>query len=107
MSSLPSVASTSEARHARQPIFTTLPNTSLPKAHRARGARRVRGAILQALQLATEFPRIGRQQTIAGVRKLVTRRYGYVIYYLLDEPADEIVVLTIRHPARARPLTDR
>jgi plasmid stabilization system protein ParE len=40
------------------------------------------------------------------VRKLVTRRYGYLAYYALDEQAEEVVILTIQHPARDRPFTD-
>jgi hypothetical protein len=36
------------------------------------------------------------------VRKLVTRRYAYLVYYTIDEPGEEIVVLTIQHPARER-----
>jgi toxin ParE1/3/4 len=48
------------------------------------------------------WPEIGRRQTVEGVRKLVTRRYPYLVYYTWDESADEIVVLTIQHPARER-----
>jgi hypothetical protein len=41
-------------------------------------------------------------QETDAVRKLVTRRYGYLIYYTVDEAADEIVLLSIQHPARER-----
>lgn len=67
-------------------------------------AQRVRAAILDAVQILTRFPRLGRAQTTEGVRKLVTRPYGYVVYYVADEPAGEIVVVTVRHPARASPV---
>jgi toxin ParE1/3/4 len=40
------------------------------------------------------------------VRKLVTRKYAYLIYYTVDEAADEIVVLNVRHPARERDYED-
>lgn len=69
-------------------------------------ARRVRAAILVSLQLATRHPRIGRPQDVAGVRKLVTRKYPYLVYYAVDEPSDELVVLTIQHPAREREYAD-
>ncbi len=69
-------------------------------------ALRVRSAIIESLQNLVVFPRIGRQQTSRGVRKLVTRRYPYLVYYLLDEASDEIVILTIQHPARDRPHSD-
>jgi toxin ParE1/3/4 len=42
------------------------------------------------------------QEAAEGVRKLVTRRYPYFVYYTVDEAAEEIVILTIQHPARER-----
>jgi plasmid stabilization system protein ParE len=52
------------------------------------------------------WPEIGRKQTAEGVRKLVTRRYPYFVYYTVDAAAEEIVILTIRHPARERSYED-
>jgi toxin ParE1/3/4 len=69
-------------------------------------AQRVRAAILNSLQNLVVFPQAGRRQKLEGVRKLVTRRYSYVVYYALDETADEIVILTIRHSAREREYED-
>jgi plasmid stabilization system protein ParE len=66
------------------------------------GALRVRSAILSSLQNLMVWPAIGRRQTAEGVRKLVTRRYPYFVYYTVDEAAEEIVILTIQHPARER-----
>jgi toxin ParE1/3/4 len=63
---------------------------------------RVRAAILDSLQNLLMSPEIGRRQTVEGVRKLVTRKYPYLVYYSFDRRADEIVILTIRHPARER-----
>ena len=54
-----------------------------------------RAAILESLQLLLLFPMLGRTQSVQGVRKLVTRKYGYLAYYTVDEEAEEIVVLTI------------
>jgi toxin ParE1/3/4 len=67
---------------------------------------RVRAAILDSLQDIVLFPEAGRRQTIEGVRKLVTRKYSYLIYYGFDQGADEIVILTIRHSAREREYED-
>ena len=69
-------------------------------------AASVRAAILESLQLLLRFPRLGRTQSVQGVRKLVTRKYGYLVYYKLDEEAEEIVVLTIQHAARTRRYSD-
>lgn len=70
------------------------------------GALRVRSAILESLQNLVLFPHIGRQQAVDDVRKLLTRRYPYLVYYTIDDMADEIVILTIQHPARDREHSD-
>jgi toxin ParE1/3/4 len=63
---------------------------------------RVRAAILESLQDLVLFPEVGRRQKLEGVRKFVTRKYSYLVYYTLDLIAEEIVILTIQHPARER-----
>jgi toxin ParE1/3/4 len=65
-------------------------------------ALRVRAAILESLQSLVLFPHVGRQQKVERVRKLVTRRYRYLVYYTADEQSEEIVILTIQHPAHDR-----
>jgi plasmid stabilization system protein ParE len=65
-------------------------------------AARVRSSILKSLDNLTVFPRMGRKQSTPGVRKPVTRRYSYLVYYRVDMDAREVVVLHIRHPARKR-----
>jgi addiction module RelE/StbE family toxin len=69
-------------------------------------AMRVRAAILESLQNLVLFPQVGRQQKVEGVRKLVTRRYPYLVYYTADESAEEIIIITIQHPAREREHSD-
>jgi toxin ParE1/3/4 len=70
------------------------------------GAERVRAAILVTLQTVIDLPHAGRLQTTDGVRKIVVRRYPYLVYYRIDEEAEEIVVLTVQHSARRRPFRD-
>ena len=76
------------------------------RVHSPAAALRVRAAILASLQALVSFPRIGRQQKVEGVRKLVTRHYRYLVYYTADDEADEIVILAIQHPAREREDSD-
>jgi toxin ParE1/3/4 len=45
---------------------------------------RLRGAILESLQDLVLWPEIGRRQSVEGVRKLVIRKYRYLVYYTLD-----------------------
>ena len=66
----------------------------------------VRDALLRSLQNLTFFPAIGRPQNVEGVRKLVTPKYRYLVYYMIDDGAEEIVILTIQHPARSREYQD-
>jgi toxin ParE1/3/4 len=66
----------------------------------------VRDAILRSLQNLMLFPALGRPQNAEGVYKLVTPKYRYLVYYIIDEEAEEIVILTIRHPARSRDYRD-
>jgi plasmid stabilization system protein ParE len=69
-------------------------------------ALRVRDAIIDSLLTLVLFPRIGRRQNVSGVRKILTRRYRYFVYYSVDDLAEEIVILTIQHPARKRQHSD-
>jgi toxin ParE1/3/4 len=76
------------------------------REHSPQAALRVRDAILESLQNLVLFPHIGRQQTVESVRKLVTRRYPYLVYYTTDDEAEEIIILAIQHPARDREHSD-
>jgi plasmid stabilization system protein ParE len=76
------------------------------REHSPQAALRVRDAILESLQNLVLFPHIGRQQAVESVRKLVTRRYLYLVYYTTDDEAEEIVILAIQHPARDREHSD-
>ena len=70
--------------------------------HNPAAARRVRAAIYDGLQSLILFPHVGRRQRLEGVRKFVTRKYAYLVYYTVDEAADEIVILSVKHPAQWR-----
>jgi toxin ParE1/3/4 len=71
-------------------------------AHNPEAAQRVRAAIYEGLEDLILFPHVGRQQKVEGVRKFVTRKYAYLVYYTVDEEAEEIVILNVKHPARRR-----
>ena len=70
------------------------------RARNPAAALRVRKAIYESLGTLVCFPYAGRPQTTEGVRKLVTRKYSYLVYYTVDEATAEIVVLNVKHPAR-------
>lgn len=72
------------------------------QARNPAAARRVRSAIYESLQNLILFPHAGRLQQTEGVRKFVTRRYAYIVYYTVDEVAGEIVILNVKHSAQRR-----
>jgi plasmid stabilization system protein ParE len=43
---------------------------------------------------------------VPGVRRIVTRKYSYLVYYTIDDKADEVVILNIKHPASKREYSD-
>ncbi len=69
-------------------------------------ASRLRSAILRALETLAAFPHAGRRQTVEGVRKIGVPRYPYLIYYMVDEVAMEVIILTVRHGAQRRAFDD-
>ncbi len=71
-------------------------------ARNPQAAMRVRASIYDSLQDLLLFPHLGRPQKAENVRKIVTRRYAYIVYYVADERAGEIVVLNVKHPALER-----
>jgi|SRR5579871_3557394 len=65
-------------------------------------SQRVRAAIYESLQDLILFPHVGRLQQTEGVRKFLTRKYAYLVYYTVDDAAEEIIILTVKHPAQRR-----
>lgn len=49
------------------------------RARNPEASQRVRASILESLQVLVDFPEIGRLQSVEGVRKLVTRKYWFII----------------------------
>src|SRR5690348_3715433 len=49
------------------------------REHSPRAAFRVRSAILESLRNLVAFPHRGQRQQVEGVRKVVTRRYPYLV----------------------------
>ena len=76
------------------------------RARNPAAALRVRATILNSLQNLVLFPEVGRRQTVKGVRKFVTRKYPYLVYYTVDQDTEEIIILAIQHPAREREHSD-
>ena len=59
-----------------------------------------------ATDVLARYPLSGRRQSVPTVRKAVTKRYGYLIYYAVNETDQAIDILTVQHRARGRPFSD-
>jgi toxin ParE1/3/4 len=68
--------------------------------------QRVLRAIYEGLRNIASFPQSGRRQSVEGVRKFVTRRHRYFIYYPVDIAADELRIITVAHPVQQRDFED-
>jgi len=53
--------------------------------------------------LLAEFPEMGHLTDETNVRVLSVVRYPFLMFYAIDEAADEIVVLHVRHSAQDWP----
>lgn len=69
-------------------------------------ALRVSNAIRTVIDDLVRHPKRGRRQDSPGVRKLVEPRYGYLIYYHLDEAGSVVTILAVRHHAQDRLFDD-
>jgi plasmid stabilization system protein ParE len=52
------------------------------------------------------YPLIGKRQKEHGVRKFITPRYAYLIYYAINEAEEEIIILSVKHFAQQREFED-
>jgi plasmid stabilization system protein ParE len=51
-------------------------------------AERVRAAIYDSVKNLILFPHVGQLQHIPTVRRIVTKKYRYLIYYTVDHDAE-------------------
>jgi toxin ParE1/3/4 len=56
--------------------------------------------IKRSIDQLADFPYSGRPGEIADIRELPIVHYPYVVFYTVDEPAHEVVILRVRHTSR-------
>ena len=66
-------------------------------------ASKVRGEIQRTIDMLERFPYSGPRTDVEPVRKIVVRRYPYIVYYIVDAGRHEIVVITVQHGSRHQP----
>jgi toxin ParE1/3/4 len=75
------------------------------KEHNPIAALRVRASIFAAMQSLMMYPMSGRLLT-STIRRIVTAKYHYLIYYKINVELEEVEIVTVQHPSRAREYTD-
>jgi plasmid stabilization system protein ParE len=63
-------------------------------------AKKAAELIEAAIDRIMLFPEAGQDQTDVGVKRIVERRFGYLIYYRYSESKTLVEVITIRHAKR-------
>ncbi len=75
-------------------IYTSIETNNGPAANR------IKTRIRRALDRLEQFPYSARATEHPGVRVLVVTRASYLVFYTVDEKAQEVHILRIRHDAR-------
>ena len=56
--------------------------------------------IKRSIDQLADFPCSGRPSEIAGIRELPIVRYPYIVFYTVDAPAEEVLILRVRHTSQ-------
>ena len=70
------------------------------EAHNARAAKNVNARIKRAIGRLARFPYSCRETERPGIRVLAIVRYPYLVFYAVDEAAQEVQILRVRHSAQ-------
>jgi len=68
--------------------------------HNPSAAKRVKGGIEKAIRRLARLPYSCRPTEHPGIRVLSVVRYPYLVFYSVDEVAQEVQILRIRHSAQ-------
>jgi addiction module RelE/StbE family toxin len=63
-------------------------------------AHGVLARIKRAIDMLADFPRSAKASEIPNVREMPIVRYPYVVFYTIDEAAQEVIILRVRHTSQ-------
>jgi toxin ParE1/3/4 len=69
-------------------------------------AKAISNDIRKAVKLLDRHPEIGKRQDVPGTRRVVSTRYGYLIYYRPLAAEGSVEIITIIHGRQQRPFQD-
>jgi toxin ParE1/3/4 len=87
-------------RYTRRAIAQLDSIYSYIEADNPRAAKAVKARIQRAIGRLAQFPYSSRATDRLGVRVLPIVRYPYLVFYSVDDAAQEVHILRIRHSAR-------
>lgn len=70
------------------------------EAHNPQAADRVVREIMRSIDRLANFPYMARVSEVPGVRELPIVRYPYIVFYAVDEVAQEVHILRVRHTSQ-------
>ncbi len=68
--------------------------------HDSAAAGRVIRTIKQSIDRLGDFPFSARPSEVPGIRELPVVRYPYIVFYTVDERAQEVHILRVRHTSQ-------
>ena len=68
--------------------------------HDPKAARAVLDWIRRSIGLLVHFPYIYRRIGVEEIRVMPIRRYPYLVFYSVDQGAQEVLILRIRHSSQ-------
>ncbi len=75
-------------------IFSYIATHHRPAAHR------VMSTIKRTIDRLADFPYSARQSEVPGIRELPIVRYPYIVFYAVDDNAQEVHILRVRHTSQ-------
>jgi toxin ParE1/3/4 len=69
-------------------------------AHDQQAAQRVMSSIKRSIERLARLPYSARPSEVPGIRELSIPRYPYIVFYAVDDDAQEVLVLRVRHTSQ-------
>ena len=63
-------------------------------------AHRVIDTITRSIRRLERHPRSARESEIPGIRRLPIVQYPYIAFYTIDDDAQEVIILRVRHTSQ-------
>jgi toxin ParE1/3/4 len=69
-------------------------------AHNPAAARRVIARLKRSIDRLAEFPHSAKETEVPGIREMPIGHYPYAVFYIIDDAADDVIILRVRHTSQ-------